>query len=76
MSGYKMGAGRGVPVVARLMRLSKIMVFGEVPLLDIDIADCKVDPSVTLNVAAFKMEQEVKQIVALNKFRQDIFRPF
>ncbi len=58
------------------MELEKLMVFGEVPLLDIDIADCRLDPSVTLNVAAFKMEQEVKQIVALNKFRQYIFRPF
>ena len=46
------------------------------PLLDIDIADCRLGPSVAVYVAAFKMEQEVKHIVALNKFLQDIFLPF
>ncbi len=62
-----------MPVVARLILVEKVIVFvGGVLMLEFDIAVCKLNPSVTGYVAAFKMEHEVKQIVVVSKFFQDI----
>jgi hypothetical protein len=77
LSGNKSGVESGVPVVARLMVLEKVMVFvGGVLLLEFAIADSKLVPSVTGYVAAFKMEQEVKQTVVVSRFFQDIELPY